>query len=133
MSSCREREMTYRRLEALRQAHDGTDGAQEGDRAATLAAIERTASMLCKRWKPSIIYLLARQPQRYNALARLLPNVTAKMLTQQLRALERDGLVHRSARAGGRRHVEYALTPLGHELRPAVETFATWSRERSIQ
>ena len=84
---------------ATRQAHEGPDDVQDEDRGATLAAVERTASMLCRRWKPSIIYLLARQPQRYNALARLLPNVTAKMLTQQLRALERDGLVRRSARA----------------------------------
>lgn len=110
----------------------GLDRRVDDPHAILIAGIERTAALLCQRWKPSIIYLLGPGPQRYNALARRLPNVSAKMLTQQLRALEREGLVQRTVYVGGRRHVEYALTARGQALRPAVETMLTWSRTASL-
>jgi DNA-binding HxlR family transcriptional regulator len=92
---------------------------------AILADVEWAAALLGQRWKASLIYLLGAGPSRYNALARRLGSITPKMLTQQLRALERDGMVHREVYRGGRRHVEYSLTPLGHGLRAATEVFAT--------
>ena len=96
--------------------------------AATLDAVEYAASVLCKRWKAALLYLLGSGHQRYNALARRLPATTPKMLTQQLRELERDGLLLRIARSGGPRHVEYTLTPMGEALRPVVEALAAWGR-----
>lgn len=96
---------------------------------ATLDAVECAASLLCKRWKPALLYLLGSGHQRYNALARRLPATTPKMLTQQLRELERDGLLLRIARSGGPRHVEYTLTPMGDALRPVVEALAAWGRQ----
>lgn len=95
----------------------------------TLDAVECAASVLCKRWKPALLYLLGSGHQRYNALARRLPATTPKMLTQQLRELERDGLLLRVARSGGPRHVEYRLTPMGDALRPVVEALAEWGRQ----
>ena len=97
--------------------------------AATLDAVEYAASVLCKRWKAALLYLLGSGHQRYNALARRLPSTTPKMLTQQLRELERDGLLLRIARSDGPRHVEYTLTPMGEALRPVVEALAAWGRE----
>lgn len=96
---------------------------------ARLDAVEHAASVLCKRWKPALLYLLGSGHHRYNALARRLPATTPKMLTQQLRELERDGLLLRVARSGGPRHVEYTLTPMGDALRPIVEALAAWGRQ----
>ena len=96
---------------------------------ATVNAVERAASVLCKRWKPALLYLLSSGHHRYNALARRLPSTTPKMLTQQLRDLERDGLLVRFTRSGGPRHVEYRLTPMGEAIRPAVESLAAWGRQ----
>ncbi len=92
-----------------------------------LDAIEEAATVLCKRWKPALLYLLGSGRQRYNALARRLPSATPKMLTQQLRELERDGLVFRMERSGGPRHVEYSLAPMGEALRPVIEELADWA------
>ena len=119
----------------MRSRRFGVTGRQERDDgddrfdAATLDAVEHAASILCKRWKPALLYLLGSGHQRYNALARRLPATTPKMLTQQLRELEHDGLLLRVAHSGGPRHVEYTLTPMGEALRPAVEALAAWGRE----
>ena len=99
------------------------DGAVD---AAALDAVERAAAVLCKRWKPALLCLIAAGHHRYTALARRLPAASSKMLTQQLRDLERDGLIDRVAHSRGRRHVEYTLTPAGEALRPVVEALAAW-------
>ena len=49
------------------------------------------------------------------------------MLADQLRDVRRDGLVSRTEHPGGAKHVEYALTPLGERLTPAILAFATWA------
>nr|AKA59412.1 transcriptional regulator, HxlR family [uncultured bacterium AB_1383] len=95
----------------------------------TTDAIEMAASVVYKRWKASLLWLLAKGRRRYSELARVLPDATPKMLTQQLRELERDGLVCREAQAGGARHVVYELSPMGEALRPFLEQFAAWARQ----
>lgn len=112
---------------------DTKSGLDEDDRfgvAGDLEAIELAASVVQRRWKVSLIWLLGRGGRRYSELARLLCGATPKMLTQQLRDLEREGLVVRSARVGGARHVVYALSEIGEELSPSVELFARWARRR---
>jgi DNA-binding HxlR family transcriptional regulator len=89
-------------------------------------AIEEAAAMLGRRWKLAIVFLLARAPYRYNAMMRELPGVTPKMLTQQLRALEGAGLVARFEYAGGAKHTEYALTPVGETFVPVVYALTEW-------
>lgn len=98
---------------------------------ASLEAVEQATSILRKRWRSAILLLLASGRYRYNALLRRFPGITAKVLTQQLRELEQAGLVVRTARSEGPRHVEYALTPPGEALRPAIEALAAWAREQS--
>lgn len=95
---------------------------------ASLEAVEQATSILRKRWRSAILLLLASGRHRYNGLLRRFPGITAKVLTQQLRELEQEGLVVRTARNEGPRHVEYALTPLGLALRPAIEALAAWAR-----
>ncbi len=56
-------------------------------------------------------------------------SITAKMLTQELREMEADGLVHREVYPQVPPKVEYSLTPLGRKLRPMVEAMSAWGRQ----
>ncbi|MCU0622675.1 MAG: helix-turn-helix transcriptional regulator [Gemmatimonadaceae bacterium] len=94
-----------------------------------LQAIEVATSVVARRWKPAILVTLAEGPHRYNVLQRRLPGITAKMLTQQLRELEQDGLIRHEAHATGARVSTYTLTPIGEALRPVIEAMLAWSRE----
>jgi DNA-binding HxlR family transcriptional regulator len=58
-------------------------------------AVEATADIIGGKWKAVILYYLSKGPKRFNELRRLLPEVTQRMLTLQLRELEQDGIVHR--------------------------------------
>lgn len=88
-----------------------------------------TASeVLAKRWKAVIVWLLGRHSRRFNELHSHMPGVTPKVLTEQLRELERDGLVKRSVIPGGAKHVEYALTAVGETLWPILEQLGEWGR-----
>ena len=93
----------------------------------TVLGVEELATLLGRRWRPSILGLLQAGPQRYNALLRQLPGATPKMLTQQLKALEDAGWVDRFARRGGARHTEYALSAAGETLRPVLDAFRQWA------
>jgi len=57
--------------------------------------IEATLALIQGKWKVVIMFRLKDEPRRFNELSRLLPNITQRMLTNQLRELEKDGLVHR--------------------------------------
>lgn len=79
-----------------------------------------------------IINALADGPQRYTDLARTLVSVSQKMLTQSLRALERDGLLTRTVTPTMPVRVDYALTPpLGESLVPVMRTIKAWA-ERNM-
>ena len=67
---------------------------------------------------------------RFSQLRRLIPEATAKMLTQQLRELERDGLIHREVYPVVPPKVEYTLTKEGESLRPILESMFDWGIER---
>ena len=64
--------------------------------------------------------------KRYGALARLIYQATPKMLTQQLRELEADGLITRTVYPVVPPRVEYALTPFGQSLKPVLDLMYTW-------
>ncbi len=88
-----------------------------------------TASeVLAKRWKAVIMWLLGRDRRRFNELQSHMPGITPKVLTEQLRELERDGLVKRSVIRGGAKHVEYALTSVGETLRPILDQLKDWGQ-----
>ena len=93
-----------------------------------LQAVETTAGVLCRRWKPALLWLLASGCRRYTQLAARLPGISPKVLTQHLRELERDGLLTRDVATQGRKRVDYTLTPLGEELRPLLKELERWGR-----
>jgi DNA-binding HxlR family transcriptional regulator len=84
-------------------------------------------STLTDKWVALVIPALADGPQRHSELARRIAGVSQKMLTQTLRSLERDGLLTRTMTASVPVRVDYALTPLGHDLFPVMVAIKTWA------
>lgn len=87
---------------------------------------EFTLTRIGGRWKIPLIFHLLTGAKRFSELFRSLPGVTQKMLTQQLREMERDGLVRRKVFAQVPPKVEYSLTELGVSLRPVVDAMCRW-------
>lgn len=77
--------------------------------------------LLSGKRKILILWYLSYQSLRFNQIKRKLPDVTQKMLTQQLRSLEADGLVHRHVYPVVPPKVEYSLTELGEKIIPVLE------------
>ena len=94
---------------------------------------EFTLSMIGGRWKIPIIFHLLVGRKRFSDLARAINGVTQKMLTQQLREMERDGLVERQVFAQVPPKVEYSLTELGASLEPIVESMCRWGEAHGAQ
>jgi DNA-binding HxlR family transcriptional regulator len=81
------------------------------------------------KWAGMIVLCLEDGPRRFSELQVPLHRVTPKVLTESLRALERDGMITRTAYPEIPRRVEYALTPLGRTLLPALAACQVWARE----
>ncbi len=79
------------------------------------------------KWKPLILYSLLDGTKRYSELRKLIPEATQKMLTQQLRELERDGIITRKVYPTVPPRVEYAFAPGGKSLRPAFKALCQWA------
>ena len=90
---------------------------------------EATIGVIGGRWKVPIIWHLFAGTRRFSELRRAMPAVTQKMLTQQLRELERDGVVARKVYPQVPPKVEYSLTPLGRELGPLLDSMSGWGRQ----
>ena len=89
-------------------------------------AVEATADIIGGKWKAVILYYLSKGPKRFNELRRLLPEVTQRMLTLQLRELEQDGIVHREIYKEVPPKVEYSLTEFGASLGPIIVQMLDW-------
>ncbi|PLX97854.1 MAG: transcriptional regulator [Desulfuromonas sp.] len=87
-----------------------------------------TLELIGGKWKGVILWHLSHKTLRFSQLKRRLPGITQKMLTQQLRELERDGLVHRQVFAEVPPRVEYSLTETGRTLKPTLEKMCAWGR-----
>ncbi len=91
--------------------------------------VETTLKVVGGKWKTLIIWHLVDHTKRFSELKRELPLITQKMLTQQLRELENDGVVSRYVYAEVPPRVEYSLTELGKSLRPVMEAMCSWGKE----
>ncbi len=88
--------------------------------------VELALAALGGKWKMPILFRLNQRMWRYNELRRDVGPVTHKMLTQQLRELERDGLITRTVHPVVPPHVDYAITDLGRTAIPIIEALRTW-------
>ena len=94
----------------------------------TRCPAEITVNIIGGRWKLLILYHLFQGVKRFSELQRSVSGITQKMLTQQLREMERDGLVHREIYPQVPPKVEYSLTPLGESLRSVVDAMSLWGK-----
>lgn len=94
---------------------------------------EFTLAMIGGRWKIPIVFHLLAGRKRFSDLARALTGVSQKMLTQQLREMERNGLVMRQVYPQVPPKVEYSLTVLGASLRPVVEAMCSWGEAHAVR
>ncbi|VEG28870.1 winged helix-turn-helix transcriptional regulator [Actinomyces howellii] len=86
---------------------------------------------LVDRWTPLVVTVLARGPRRFSELRREVGGVTAKVLTETLRSMERDGLVRREQTFGVPPRVDYSLTPLGSGLIEPIAVLRAWVEEHA--
>jgi DNA-binding HxlR family transcriptional regulator len=90
-------------------------------------------ALLADRWSMLVIYALSRGVRRHGELKRMIGGVSQKMLTQTLRALERDGLVQRSVYPVVPPRVDYTLTPLGKTLLAPLRSICRWAESHLPQ
>jgi len=91
--------------------------------------VEATISQIGGKYKAIILYhLIQDEVLRFSALQRYLPQSTPKMLTQQLRELENDGLIHREVYPVIPPKTEYTLTERGKTLTPVITEICHWGR-----
>ena len=89
----------------------------------------RAVGMISGRWKLEILWLLSQGTHRFGELKRGLPGITQHMLTAQLRALEKDGLIKRTIFAEVPPRVEYEITPNARRLRPIFVEIVKWAQD----
>lgn len=94
--------------------------------------VEAALEVIGGRWKGLALYHLAGGTRRFNELKRLCGTVTQRMLTKQLRELERDGLVTRTVHPVVPPKVEYALTPKARALVPILAALRSWGIENAL-
>ena len=95
--------------------------------------VERALKVISGRWKPVILYYVFSGPKRLSELKRMMPTITQKVLIQQLKELEADGLVKRTDHKEVPPRVDYSLTPLGHSLAQALVPLCTWGTEHMTE
>ena len=93
-------------------------------------AVDATMSVLEGRWKSTILCVLAKWgPKRFNELVKSVEGVSPRMLTKQLRELEKDGIEERTVYPEAPPREEYTITAKGSSLVPVLRALADWGRE----
>ena len=91
--------------------------------------VEAAIDVIGGKWKPLILFYLQSRTRRFSELNRLIPSSTKKMLTQQLRELECDAIIHRKVYAQVPPRVEYSMTRHGESLRPILQLMSGWGKK----
>ena len=91
--------------------------------------MEMTIDLIGGKWKALLLWSLFTGTLRFNKLKRLFPKITQKMLAQQLREMEGDGLVIRKVYAEVPPRVEYTLTDFGLTLMPVLQAMNQWGKD----
>lgn len=120
----------------MTRTHGKVSRLPEGKRAeytevSAAQGIERALELIDGRWKLLILFhLFGGRVQRFSDLERAIPKVSQKMLAQQLRQLEADGIVQRTVYNEVPPKVEYRLTVWGQSLCPALDALLEWTEAR---
>ncbi|MCF8481076.1 MAG: helix-turn-helix transcriptional regulator [Rhodospirillum sp.] len=92
-------------------------------------SVEAAIGLIDGKWKSVVLFHLMSGTLRFNEIRRQVPNVTPRMLTNQLRDLEADGLVERTVYPQVPPKVEYRLSPLGRSMGPILLALKAWGDE----
>jgi DNA-binding HxlR family transcriptional regulator len=92
-------------------------------------SVEAAIGLIDGKWKSVILFHLLDGTLRFNEIRRQIPAVTQRMLTNQLRELEADGLITRKVFAQVPPKVEYSLSPLGLTIKPILTALKAWGDE----
>lgn len=90
--------------------------------------IGATIKIIGGKWKILILFSLNEGTKRFNELRREMPGITQRMLTNQLRELEKDKIISRRIYAEVPPKVEYALTDIGKTLNPVLDALSKWGK-----
>ncbi|WP_422929925.1 winged helix-turn-helix transcriptional regulator [Singulisphaera sp. PoT] len=93
------------------------------------SGIEAAFDVIGGKWKVVILWVLLPQPRRFGELKRLATGITEKMLIQQLRQMEADGIIRREVFHEIPPRVEYSLTEFGVSLKEVLDPLCTWGHE----
>jgi DNA-binding HxlR family transcriptional regulator len=93
--------------------------------------VQASINVLSGKWKVQILWHLSFGPRRFAELRKKLPKISEKVLTDQLRQLERDGLLNRKVSASVPSRVTYSLNDEGAKLVPLMESLCKWGRAPS--
>jgi DNA-binding HxlR family transcriptional regulator len=91
--------------------------------------VQATLRVLGGKWKLLILWHLKDETRRFSELKRLIPEITEKMLIQQLRELEKDKVVDRHVYPEVPPKVEYSFTDYGKSLKPVLQVLCNWGEE----
>ncbi|RFS20018.1 transcriptional regulator [Chitinophaga silvatica] len=91
--------------------------------------VTATMALIGGRWKTIILYVLSSNTRRFGEIAARIPGISRKVLTEQLKELEADGLVNRQQYNEIPPRVEYSLTELGKTMTPILKDLATWGKK----
>ncbi|SHK12281.1 transcriptional regulator, HxlR family [Anaerocolumna jejuensis DSM 15929] len=91
--------------------------------------VETTLNIMSGKWKGIILFRLLGGKKRFGELKKLMPTITFRTLTLQLRQLEQDGIVQRTVYAEVPPRVDYALTALGESMRPIIQAMYDWGTD----
>ena len=92
--------------------------------------VEAVLGSIASKWKPTILFFLVTEGVlRFGELRKRIPRISQRMLTQQLRDLERDGLVKRTFYEQIPPRVEYSVTELGYSLHPIFQSLCSWATD----
>lgn len=98
----------------------------------TACPVTATIALIGGRWKTIILYTLADHTRRFGEIAARMPAISRKVLTEQLKELEADGLISRKQFKEIPPRVEYSLTELGRSLTPILGYMAAWGQEKVL-
>jgi len=99
----------------------------------TPCPVTATIALIGGRWKTIILYILSDHTRRFGEISVRMPSISRKVLTEQLKELEADGLINRERFKEIPPRVEYSLTDLGRSLNPILNDMAAWGKEKVLK
>lgn len=93
-----------------------------------ICSLGLTIDLIGGKWKLMILWYLINGPKRFTELKKSIPNITQKILTEQLRELEDTSIISRKVYAAIPPKVEYSMTRYGESLIPIIDSLCTWSK-----